>query len=537
MSTEYVMLAPKSRAAFMRGMGVMTRALRGTLGPAARKVAIMPIIGNNKSPELLDSGATIARRILEIPRWSEDMGAMLIRHLAWRMTEEVGDGATTAAVLTHAIATQANKYIAAGGNAQRIRVGLERARDVVLEELDKQKIVLDDPQEVGRLAAAATGDPRIGELIAEIFDVVGMEGVIIVENAPYTHVDREYVEGMQWDKGYFSGWFCDQGRDDVTLENARVLVTDNTISKMSEILPVVEKVVAAGEKALFIVAHEVQGEALSLLVVNKQKDILHSCAVKSPGYGDRKIRILEDVASLTGARFFSSDAGEKVANASLEDLGRVRRAWANRDFFSLVGGLGDPAELRKRINQLKKEIPTIKDDYERGKARERLGKLVGGVALLKIGAATESERDEKKLRAEAAVAVTRVAIEDGVVIGGGMAYLACIPALKKMDLDGDVGYGVKVLIRALEEPLRCIVENAGLEASPILGKARELQPGYGYDVLQEQYVDMREAGIMDPLKVVRTALSSAVSAAVMAITTEVLVHRPKERDKNVAVNP
>ncbi len=531
---EKVVFRQEARALLKRGADQMAWVLRATLGPTARVVAIEKLTSRAEAPEILDDGATIARRIIEIPNRYVNMGAMLIRHLAWKQHEAVGDGTATAAVLAHAVLSEATRYIAAGGNPMLLKRGVEKALHVALEELKALSAPLETADQVAALATAATGDPEMGGYIGEMFDIVGRDGYIQVMESPSTKTDREYVEGVIWDRGYLSPYMVtDPERMEAVLDDALVLVTDHIIKRASELIPVMEKVHQAGFKNFFIVANDIESEPLSLLVANKQQGVLTTLAVKAPGYGDRRIRILEDLAIITGGRPFLDDAGDRLEEARLEDLGRAQRVWANRDYFSIIGGYGDPARIRQRIAMIKSELPTVTDDYEREKMRERLGKLAGGVAILRVGAATKTELEEKKNRAERAVALIRAAVEEGVVPGGGAAYLALIPALERIEAQGDEKVGVRILQRALEEPLRAIVENAGYESDPIIAELQTRPRGWGFDVLRGTFVDMREAGILDATKVLRLALEKGVSGAIMAFTTEALVLRNLEYDLNL----
>ncbi len=531
---EKVVFRQEARALLKRGADQMAWVLRATLGPTARVVAIEKLTSRAEAPEILDDGATIARRIIEIPNRYVNMGAMLIRHLAWKQHEAVGDGTATAAVLAHAVLSEATRYIAAGGNPMLLKRGVEKALHVALAELQALSTPLETADQVAALATAATGDPEMGGYIGEMFDIVGRDGYIQVMESPSIKTDREYVEGVIWDRGYLSPYMVtDPERMEAVLDDALVLVTDHIIKRASELIPVMEKVHQAGFKNFFIVANDIESEPLSLLVANKQQGVLTTLAVKAPGYGDRRIRILEDLAIITGGRPFLDDAGDRLEEARLEDLGRAQRVWANRDYFSIIGGYGDPARIRQRIAMIKSELPTVTDDYEREKMRERLGKLAGGVAILRVGAATKTELEEKKNRAERAVALIRAAVEEGVVPGGGAAYLALIPALERIAAQGDEKVGVRILQRALEEPLRAIVENAGYESDPIIAELQTRPRGWGFDVLRGTFVDMREAGILDATKVLRLALEKGVSGAIMAFTTEALVLRNLEYDLNL----
>jgi chaperonin GroEL len=531
MPENYVLLDEEARAALKRGVDVMARLIRVTLGPRARTVAIMPIVGSNRPPEILDDGATIARRTLQIPHPFDDMGAMIIRQLACKIGDTTGDGSATAVVIAHSVLDAATRYVAAGGNPMFVKHGLERALAAALAALAAQARPVEGPDDLRRVAAACTRDPKIAGMIGEIFDIIGRDGIVVVENGHSTTVDREYVEGIQWDKGWVSPYLVtDSERMEASVENVPVFVTDRFLSKTEDVLPILNFALARGDKQLFLLAGDISGDALATLVKNKQDNIITTLAVKAPGYGDRRIRILEDIAIFTGARMIREDAGESIASFTPEGFGRARRVWCNRDFFTVIEGMGNPTTIRNRIAQIKKELPTVTDDYERGKMRERLGKLSGGLAILKIGAPTELERDEKKLQAEDAVAATRLALEGGIVPGGGVALLACIPAVRRLQLDGDERMGVEILAQALEAPTRQILHNGGFVPNPLIAELRQRPAGWGFDVINGEMVDMWEAGIVDPLKVVHTALDTAVSTAMMALTTEALVRKAKPQE-------
>ena len=537
---ERVIFSLRARRALLRGIDQMGRLVGPTLGPISRNVAIMPIVGTNKSPELLDDAGTILRRIIEIPDKYENIGAMLMRHLAWKVKEEVGDGTATAIILAQSIIRESVRYIEAGGNAMMIRRGIEKGIPVVLKTIDDLSITVDTQEEITKVATAASGNEEMGRYLGEMFDIVGVDGTITVEETPRAVIDRRYIEGVTWDKGYLSPYMVtDQDRMEATLDSPAILITDRWIKKAGELVPLMQKLFEAGEKSLFVVANDIEGDALALLVTNKMHERLVTVAVKAPGYGDRRMKILEDLCILSGARFVSEDAGDSLEEVQISDLGRAQRVWANKDYFSVIGGAGDPKKLRDRIGEVKKDIRNFhekKDEYERDKARERLGKLSGGVAILTVGAATESDVKLLKQKAEDAVRTVRAAVEDGVIPGGGAALLACSDALREIEAEGDEKIGLMILARALEEPMRRIIRNAGHEDAPILGHVREHGPGWGYDVLQQQTVEMVPAGIYDPTRVVRFAVATAISGALMGVTTEALVLR-KHSQYDTAVNP
>ena len=541
-----VLLKPRARVALTRGVDKMANVLRVTLGPLARAVVMAPII-SSRAPELLTDSATIARRIIEFPDPYENMGAMLIRHMAWRMREKVGNGAATAAVIAQALIHEANYQASAGANVMMMRRGIELGLEKAYEELKRLAKPMTEPEQIEALAiAAAGGDKEIGRYVAEMLEIIGTDGVIIVEDHAGIRSDREYVEGLQWDSGYVSGYFCtDLDRMEAVVENPVILSTDVNVETVDQILPIMEQIMENKDRlgigGFVLIANEISGPALALLVANTEKKSLPCLGIKAPGAGDRRVRILEDVAVLTGWRMIAEDAGDKTEEARFEDLGRAKRVWANRDFFSVVGGQGDQAAIRQRVNEIKKLLPDADSDYERDKMRERLGKLQGGIGILKVGAPSERERETKKQRGEEAVAAARAAAEEGVVPGGGAAYIACLPALEELAKtldgggpDGDIALGVRVLMKAMQAPTEWIVRNASGNYKAILAKLRQSPPGYGYDAVEQEIIDMTEAGILDPVKVVRTALETGASAGIMALTTEALVLTAK---RDPAINP
>jgi chaperonin GroEL len=536
-----VLLNPRSRVALARGVDQMANVLRVTLGPTARSVVMAPII-SSRSPELLTDSATIARRIIELPDPYENMGAMLIRHMAWRMREKVGNGAATATVIAQTLLHEANYQVAAGANVMMMKRGIERGLQIAYDELKAMALPMDSPEQIEALAvAAAGGDEEIGRYVAEMLEIIGTDGVILVEDHAGRKTDREYVEGLQWDSGYVSAYFCtDLDRMEAVVENPLILSTDCNVETVEQILPILEAIMAKKDElnigGFVLIANDISGPALAVMVANTEKKTLPCLGIKAPGAGDRRVRILEDVAVLTGGRMVAEDAGDTVERAVFADLGRARRVWANRDFFSVVGGAGDQNAIRQRIQEIKQLMPTADGDYEREKMRERVGKLQGGVGVLKVGAASEREREIKKQRGEEAVAAARAAAEEGVVPGGGAAFLACLPKLRELatSLKGDEALGVKILMRAMEAPTEWIVRNAGQDPKRILGALREAPPGHAYDAVQEQILDMTEAGVLDPLKVIRTALETGASTGMMALTTDALVLTAK---RDPAINP
>ncbi|MSQ43787.1 MAG: chaperonin GroEL [Chloroflexi bacterium] len=537
-----VLLKPRARVALARGVDIMASVLRVTLGPMARAVVMAPVI-STRTPELLTDAGTIARRIIELPDPYENMGAMLIRQMAWQVREKVGNGAATAATIAQALLHGANKQAASGTNVMMIRRGIEKGLAVAVASLKDQAVPMESPEQIEALSiAAAGGDREIGRYVAEMLEIIGTDGVLLVEESTTMRTDREYIEGLQWDSGYVSAHFCtDLDRMEAIIENPLVVATDLNIDRAEQLLPLLETIIArkqSGESfgGLVLFANEISGSALGLLATNHERDVLRCIGIKAPGAGDRRVRILEDISILSGGRLIAEDAGDQMESATSVNIGRARRVWCNRDFFSIIGGSGAPNAIRERIAEIKKLLPTAEGDFERDKMRERMGKLSGGVGVLKVGAPSERERETRKQRGEEAIVAARAAAEEGVVPGGGAAYLACVLKLREFadTLSRDEAIGVKVLIGAMEAPTEWIIRNSARDHRAILARLRMSPPGHGYDAVGDRIIDMTEAGILDPLKVVRGALEFAVSAGCMALTTEALILTDKS---NPAVNP
>jgi chaperonin GroEL len=535
MPDRFIMQAPAARSALLRGVDLMANLLRPTLGPAARTVAINRIVGSDP-PEILDNAATIARRTIQLEHPFEDMGGMIVRQMVWKVFEEAGDGSATAAVLAQGLMHEAARYVAAGGNPMMVKRGIERGLSVALAELRKQAVTIDGPAELTRLVAGVIRDEALSEMLGEVMDSVGAEGAVLVEDAQGTETGHEYIDGVRWNEGYVSHFLLRENETESRILNPRIFITDYFLEKAEQLLPVVEACVNAGEKNLLVIAPEVRDSALALLILNREKGVLdEAMAVKAPSIGQQRTNILDDIAVLTGGRCLHQEGQESFQEIMIHDLGRARQAWATRHAFGILGGHGSKGAIRQRINEAKAELRTIKDDdYVRNKIRERIGKLAGAAAVIRVGAPTKSEQTEAKFRIEAAVTSARSALQDGVVPGGGAAFLACVPALEAMTLTGDEAVGLKILIRALQEPMRAIVENAGLDANMILHFAREHGPGWTFDVVRKEWVEARAAGIVDPLPVVLTALETSISAALMALTTDVLI---RHRKPSLATNP
>ncbi|MAG36619.1 MAG: molecular chaperone GroEL [Dehalococcoidia bacterium] len=537
-----VVLSRDARANLKRGFDMMANTLRVTLGPVARTVVMEPL-STSRPPEVLADAATIARRIIGIPNHWEDMGAMMVRHMAWQVREKVGDGAATTAVLAQAILEEATKIVAAGSNAMMVRRGVEAGLAEAIAALNDMAVPMETEEQIEALAVAAAGHDKIGAYIAEILDILGTEAVILVEEHVGLEIDREYVEGLQWDSGYWSAFFCDDlTRMEGTIENPVIISTDTNLDKVEDVLPFMEQVMAAKDEmqtgGLVIFANDIRGPALGLLVTNNQKETLRCLAIKAPGAGERRIRILEDIAVLTGARFISDDAGERLREATLADLGRARRVWANRDFHSVIGGAGSQAAIRQRTAEIRETMPDAENEFERTKLRERIAKLTGGCGILRIASPTERERDELKQRATEAVSAARAAAEEGVVPGGGAAFLACIPALEALAAEQEttspegIATGDRVLAKALEAPAYWIAQNAGHDGWAAIASAREAGPGHALDANTGEVSNMQQSEALDPLKIIRIALETATSGAVMALTTDAQV-RTKEQEPEI----
>jgi chaperonin GroEL len=519
----------EARAALLRGVNVMSRAVKVTLGPKGRNVVIARKYG---SPTLTKDGVTVAREI-ELKDAAENMGAQMLKEVAAKTSDVAGDGTTTATVLAQAIFRGGLKNVTAGANPMRLKRGIEQAVDTVVEELKHMSKPTKDKREIAQVAAiAANNDKAIGDLIAEAMEKVGKDGVITVEEAKAMETSLEVVEGMQFDRGYLSPYFVtDPVRMECVLEDALILIHEKKLSVMKDMLPLLEQVARAGQP-LLIIAEDLDGEALATLVVNKLRGTLTCCAVKAPGFGDRRKAMLQDIATLTGGRAITEDLGIKLESLKLDDLGRAKKLIVGKDTTTVIDGAGNSKEIEGRIKQIRAQIEETTSDYDREKLQERLAKLAGGVALVRVGAATETEMKEKKARVEDALNATRAAVEEGIVPGGGVALLRASEALDGLKLSGDENTGVSIVRRALEEPIRQIVNNAGLEGSVVVEKVRTMVPvTRGFDAETNEYVDMVKAGIIDPTKVERVALQNAASIASLLLTTEVLIADAPEPGK------
>jgi len=535
MPAKDIIYADDCRQAILRGVNKLAEAVKVTLGPRGRNVVLEKKFG---SPTSTKDGVTVAKEIeLEDPK--ENMGAQLVREVASKTSEVAGDGTTTATVLAQAIYREGVKAVTAGANPMDLKRGIEKAVEKAIEEIKK----LSKPVSGKAIAQVGTissnNDETIGEIIAQAMEKVGKDGVITVEEAKGLETSLEIVEGMQFDRGYLSPYFVtDAERMECVLENPYILVHEKKISNMRDLLPLLEQVAKSG-RPLLLIAEDVEGEALATLVVNKLRGTLQVCAVKAPGFGDRRKAMLEDIAILSGGKCITEDLGIKLENVKIEDLGQAKKITADKDNTTIVEGKGKRADIEGRVKQIRTQIEETTSDYDREKLQERLAKLVGGVAIIKVGAATETEMKEKKARVEDAMHATKAAVEEGIVPGGGIALVRAVPALEKLkEKHDDVQTGINIVRRALEEPIRQIAVNAGYEGSIIVQQAKEKdKPSVGFDAYTGRWVDMFEAGIIDPTKVCRTALQNAASIAALMLTTEALVHELPEKEKASAPGP
>jgi chaperonin GroEL len=524
-----------ARNAILRGVSMLTDAVKATLGPKGRNAILDKKFG---APTITKDGVTVAKEIELKDPW-ENMGAQLVREVASKTSDVAGDGTTTATVLAHAVYREGIKNVTAGANPMDLKRGIEKAVEVVVDELKKLSKPVQDKKEIAQVGTiSANNDASIGELIAEAMDKVGKDGVITVEEAKSMATTLDIVEGMQFDRGYISPYFItDPERMVCVLEDTFILINEKKISSMKDLLPILEQTAKMG-KPLLILAEEVEGEALATLVVNKLRGTLQVCAVKAPGFGDRRKAMLEDIAVLTGGTMISEDLGIKLENIKITDLGRAKKINVDKENTTIVEGAGDPAKIQGRVKQLKTQIDETTSDYDKEKLQERLAKLVGGVAVINVGAATETEMKERKARVEDALNATRAAVEEGIVPGGGVAFLRCLPALKMLKLaNDDQQIGVEIVKRALEEPIRQIVNNTGLEGSVIVEKVKHSKEiNYGFDADKEEFVDMIKTGIIDPTKVTRYALQNAASVAALMLMTSVMVTDiPEEKSEMPAM--
>jgi chaperonin GroEL len=525
---KQVLFSDEARAALLRGVNIMASAVKATMGPKGRNVVIDKKYG---SPTITKDGVTVAKEI-DLKDHNENVGAQMMKEIAAKTSDIAGDGTTTATVLAQAIVREGLKNVTAGANPMGLKRGIDKAVEVVVAELKKMSKSTKDKKEIAQVASiASNNDKTIGDLVAEAMEKVGKDGVITVEESKSAETALDVVEGMQFDRGYLSPYFVtDAERMECVLEDALILIYEKKLSVMKDMLPLLEQVVQAG-KPLLIVAEDVEGEALATLVVNKLRGSLHCAAVKAPGFGDRRKAMLEDLATVTGGKAITEDLGIKLENLKLEDLGKAKKVVIDKDNTTIVDGAGKTGTIEGRIKQLRVQIEETTSDYDKEKLQERLAKLAGGVAIIKVGAATETAMKEKKARVEDALNATRAAVEEGIVAGGGVALLRSASSIDSLKLEGDEKVGAMIVRRALEEPIRRIVENAGLEGSVIVEKVKaDKGVNRGFDAESLQFVDMIQAGIIDPTKVERVALENAASVAGLLLTTEaVITDLPEEK--------
>ncbi len=538
---KQLVFAEEARRNLKIGVDILANAVKTTLGPKGRNVALDKKWG---APTITHDGVTVAKEI-ELENPYQNMGAQLLKEAATKTNDVAGDGTTTATVLAQAIVNEGLKNVAAGANPMLLKRGIEQAAEALSKAIRDLAIEVETKEDVAHVASISANDRKIGELIAEVMDKVGKDGVITVEESKGLEFETEYVEGMQFDRGYISPYFVSNPeRMEAVLENPYILIYDKKISSAQDLVPLLEKLLQVGKRDLLVIAEDVEGEALATLVLNKLRGVLNVAAVKAPGFGERRKRMLEDISILTGGQVISEELGRKLESVQINDLGRADKVVVTKDDTTIVGGKGDEKAIKGRIEQIRAEIEHATSDYDREKLQERLAKLAGGVAIIRVGAATEVELKEKKHRVEDALSATRAAVEEGVVSGGGVTLIKVAEALDKLEkeLNGDVLTGVKIVRRALEEPMRQLAENAGYDGAVVVQEVRRRQAEannayIGFDVLREDYVDMIEAGIIDPAKVTRSAVENAASIAAMILTTEALITDIPEKEKAPAGAP
>jgi len=540
MAAKQLVFAEEARKKLKNGIDVVANAVVTTLGPKGRNVAIDRKFG---APTITHDGVTVAKEI-ELDDPFENMGAQLIKEAATKTNDIAGDGTTTSTLLAHSIVNEGLKTLAAGGNPMLLKRGIEMAAKSVSEEIKKHALTISTREDIAAVATTSAQDASIGELIADVMDKVGKDGVITVEESKGLEFEKEYVEGMQFDRGYISPYFItDSEHMESVIPEPYILIYDKKISAAQDIVPILEKLVQTGKRDLVIIAEDIDSEALATLVLNKLRGMLNALAIKAPGFGDRRKAMLQDIAILTGAQVISEETGRKLETVVLSDLGRAEKVTADKDNTTLIGGKGEEAQIKGRIEQIRIEIDKTTSDYDREKLQERLAKLSGGVAIIRVGAATETELKEKKHRVEDALSATRAAVEEGIVPGGGVALINAMGVLDSLKLDSeDEQIGVKIVRKSLEMPMKKIVENAGKDGAVILDKVRSEQVAkkninIGYDVIRDDYIDMIKGGLGDPAKVTRGALENAASIAAMILTTEALVTDIPEKNPPAPAGP
>ena len=533
---KQVLFEDDARRALKAGVDALANAVKTTLGPKGRNVALDKKWG---SPTVTHDGVTVAKEI-ELADPFENMGAQLLKEAATKTNDVAGDGTTTATVLAQAIVTEGLKNVTAGANPMMLQRGIAAGRDALVQALKEMATPVSGREAIAQVASISAADKAIGELIADVMEKVGKDGVITVEESKGLEFETEFVEGMQLDRGYLSPYFVSNSeRMEAVIEDPYILITDKKISSAQDIVPALEKLVQLGQRNVVIIAEDVDGEALATLVLNKLRGMINALAIKAPGFGDRRKAMLRDIAILTGGQVITEELGRKLESVMVEDFGRAAKIVSTKDETTIVDGSGDGDAIKARIDEIRAESDASTSDYDREKLQERLAKLAGGVAIIRVGAATETELKEKKHRVEDALSATRAAVEEGIVPGGGVALINALPALDGITLDGDAATGVRIMRRALEEPMRMIAQNAGLDGAVVIEKVRMLHSdkknNMGYDVLANSYVDMLDAGIIDPVKVTRSAVENACSIAAMILTTSALVTDIPEENKAPAM--
>ena len=529
MAAKDIIFSQSARAEIAKGLNLLANTVKVTLGPRGRNVVLEKSWG---APTVTKDGVTVAKEI-ELEDKLANMGAQMVKEVASKTSDVAGDGTTTATVLAQAIYIEGSKLVAAGHNPMDLKIGIDNAVSAIIENLKEQSKPTKGKKDIAQVGTiSANGDETIGEMIAEAMEKVGKEGVITVEEAKSMETTLDVVEGMQFDRGYLSPYFVtDSERMEAVLEDAYILIHEKKISSMKDLLPLLEQIAKQG-RPLVILAEDVDGEALATLVVNKLRGTLHVAAVKAPGFGDRRKEMLKDIAVLTGGQAITEDLGLKLEGVTVKDLGRAKRIKIDKDNTTIVEGAGKTADIQARVKQIRQQIEDTTSDYDREKLQERLAKLVGGVAVIKVGAATETEMKEKKARVEDALHATRAAVEEGIVPGGGVALLRAQAALANLKVEGDRQYGVSIIRRAIEEPMRQIVQNGGVEGSIVVEKVRSGKGAYGFNAATFEYGDLVEMGVIDPTKVVRSALQNAASVAALMLTTEALIAEKPKKDKS-----
>jgi len=532
---KQILFSEAARKKLKAGIDKLTDAVKVTLGPKARFVVLDKGFG---APEISDDGVGIAKEV-ELEDRVENLGVEIMKEVAEKTSEAAGDGTTTAMLLTQAIVSEGLKNVAAGADPLALKRGIQKGVKAIVEDLKANSQPISQKEEIAQVATIAALDPEIGNLIASVFAEVGKDGVITVEESKKFGLEREIVKGLQFDRGYISPYMItDTERMEAALEESYILVTDRKISALTEILPVMEKVAQTGKKDLVIIAEEVEGDALATLVVNKLRGIFNTLAVKAPGFGDRKKEMLQDIATVTGAQVISEEVGLKLENIELKQLGRARKVLAEKEKTTIIEGRGEKEKIEARIKQIRNELKTTESEFDKEKLEERLAKLAGGVAVIKVGAATEVEQKARQKKTENALNATRAAIEEGILPGGGVGLLRSISVLEKFNLEGDEETGLNILKKALEKPIRQIAENAGLDGAVVVAKVKEMGGDSGFDAQKMEYGDLTKAGVIDPTKVVRAALENAASAAGMILTNEVVVaEKPAEKEKGSPLIP